>query len=123
MLEIYTMCRRSASSEYLSVKAFSEYADDIVGFQYEAVVWRFRDMMRERLQEFSLQLHPDKTRLIAFGRFAALTRKKTGLGNRIRQLPCSTHFCGKDRHGGFQIRWKSRRDHRGAKLKEIRTEL
>ncbi len=60
------------------------YADDIVvGFQYEADARRFLDMMRERLQEFALQLHPDKTRLIEFGRFAADTRKRKGLGRPV----------------------------------------
>jgi RNA-directed DNA polymerase len=48
------------------------YADDlIIGFEYERDARRFCDAMRERLREFSLSLHPEKTRLIAFGRFAA----------------------------------------------------
>jgi retron-type reverse transcriptase len=48
------------------------YADDlVVGFQHESDARRFWDAMRERLREFSLSLHPDKTRLIEFGRFAA----------------------------------------------------
>src|SRR5215210_4910604 len=50
------------------------YADDIViGFEHEADSRRFWDAMRERLREFSLTLHPDKTRLIEFGRHAAQT--------------------------------------------------
>jgi len=57
------------------------YADDIVvGFQYEADARRFWDEMRERLREFSLSLHPEKTRLIEFGRFAADNRARRGLG-------------------------------------------
>jgi hypothetical protein len=52
------------------------YADDIVvGFEHEADARRFWDAMRERLREFSLSLHPDKTRLIEFGRFAAEPRE------------------------------------------------
>ena len=48
------------------------YADDIVvGFEHEADAGRFLEEMRERLQEFALSLHPEKTRLIEFGRFAA----------------------------------------------------
>ena len=43
----------------------------VVGFEHEADARRFRDAMRARLEEFALALHPDKTRLIAFGRFAA----------------------------------------------------
>src|SRR2546421_11040556 len=59
------------------------YADDfIIGFQREAAARRFLDEMRARLQEFALTLHPDKTRLIEFGRHAAANRKQRGLGNR-----------------------------------------
>ena len=48
------------------------YADDtVIGFEHEADARRFWDAMRERLREFSLPLHPDKTRLIEFGRHAA----------------------------------------------------
>ena len=57
------------------------YADDIVvGFEHEADGRRFLEMMRERLAEFALTLHPEKTRLITFGRFAAAQRAKLGLG-------------------------------------------
>jgi len=56
------------------------YADDVVvGFQHEVDARRFWDAMRKRLEEFSLSLHPDKTRLIEFGRFAAQNRKERGL--------------------------------------------
>jgi hypothetical protein len=101
------------------------YADDIVvGFQYEADARLFWNMMRERLQEFSLQLNLDKTRLIRFGRYAALTRQKKGLGKpETFNFLGFTHICGKDRQGRFQIRRKSRIDRRRAKLKEVRNEL
>jgi RNA-directed DNA polymerase len=57
------------------------YADDIVvGFQHETDARRFWDAMRERLQEFALSLHPEKTRLIEFGRHAAANRKQRGQG-------------------------------------------
>jgi RNA-directed DNA polymerase len=69
--------RREASGDMIIVR----YADDIiVGFQYEADARRFWDAMRERLREYSLSLHPDKTRLIEFGRFAAVQRARRGLG-------------------------------------------
>jgi hypothetical protein len=55
------------------------YADDMVlGFQYQAEAERFLQDWRERLQKFGLDLHPDKTRLIEFGRFAANNRKLHG---------------------------------------------
>ncbi|MDR6434242.1 group II intron reverse transcriptase/maturase [Brucella pseudogrignonensis] len=87
--------RREATGDMIIVR----YADDIVvGFQYEADARRFRNMMRERLLEFSLQLNPDKTRLIRFGRFAALTREKKGLGKpETFNFLGFTHICGKDR--------------------------
>jgi group II intron reverse transcriptase/maturase len=60
---------------------FVRYADDfIVGVQHEGDARRFLDEMRERLREFALSLHPEKTRLIEFGRFAAERRQRRGLG-------------------------------------------
>jgi RNA-directed DNA polymerase len=52
----------------------------IVGFQHESDAQRFLNEMRERLREFTVSLHPEKTRLIEFGRFAAGRRKRRGLG-------------------------------------------
>jgi RNA-directed DNA polymerase len=57
------------------------YADDIVlGFQYKSDADRFRENLAERLKRFGLELHPDKTRRIEFGRFAEQSRKKRGEG-------------------------------------------
>ena len=70
---------REATGEMIIVR----YADDIVlGFQHEADARRFLEAMRERLGTFALTLHPDKTRLIAFGRFAAARRRSAALANR-----------------------------------------
>jgi group II intron reverse transcriptase/maturase len=100
--------RREATGDMIMVR----YADDlVVGFQHENDARRFWDAMRERLREFSLSLHPDKTRLIEFGRFAAQNCKKRGL------------ICGKSRRGDFQIQRKSRRDRMRAKLQEIKEGL
>jgi group II intron reverse transcriptase/maturase len=69
--------RRQATGDMIIVR----YADDIIiGFQHESDARRFWDAMRERMMEFSLSLHPDKTRLIRFGRFAAAQRAECGLG-------------------------------------------
>src|SRR5205085_1528395 len=69
--------RREARGDMTIVR----YADDfIVGFQHEADARRFLDAMRERLQEFALSLHPEKTRLLEFGRLAVENRKRRGLG-------------------------------------------
>ena len=57
------------------------YADDlVVGFQHRTEAERFLQEFRERLAKFGLELHPDKTRLIEFGRFAARDRKQRGEG-------------------------------------------
>ena len=64
--------RRKATGDMIMVR----YADDlVVGFQYEIDARSFWDDMRERLRAFSLTLHPEKTRLIEFGRFAAQNRE------------------------------------------------
>ena len=69
--------RREATGDMIIVR----YADDlVVGFEHESDARRFWDAMRERLQELSLSLHPDKTRLIEFGRRTATERKQRGLG-------------------------------------------
>ena len=85
---------------------------------------RFWDAMRERLREFSLSLHPDKTRLIEFGRHAAQNREKRGLGKpETFKFLGFVLICGKSRRGDFQIRRKSRRDRMRAKLREIKEGL
>src|SRR5208337_2000353 len=57
------------------------YADDIVmGFEHEGEARRFVADMRQRMEKFALSLHPDKTRLIEFGRYAAERRARRGLG-------------------------------------------
>jgi RNA-directed DNA polymerase len=101
------------------------YADDfVVGFEHEDDARRFLDAMRERLREFSLSLHPDKTRLITFGRFAAADREKRGLGKpETFDFLGFTFICGKTRRGKFQVKRKSRRDRMRAKLRMIKEEL
>jgi group II intron reverse transcriptase/maturase len=101
------------------------FADDIVaGFEHEADARRFWDAMRKRLEEFSLSLHPDKTRLIEFGRHAADRRAKRGLGKpETFQFLGFVFICGRSRKGKFQLKRKSRRDRMQAKLSEITEEL
>ena len=69
--------KREAKGDMIVVR----YADDLVfGFEHEADARRFLDAMRARLEAFALSLHPDKTRIIEFGRFAAADRAARGLG-------------------------------------------
>ena len=113
--------RRKATGDMIIVR----YADDfIVGFQHESDARRFLDEMRERLREFALSLHPEKTRLIEFGRFAAERRKRHGLGKpETFDFLGFTFICGKTRSGKFQIKRKSRGDRMRAKLREIKEQL
>ena len=89
--------RREAKGDVIIVR----YADDaIVGFEHEADARRFLEAMRERLAEFALSLHPDKTRMIEFGRFAAAERERRGLGKpETFDFLGFTHICGKSRLG------------------------
>ena len=104
---------------------FVRYADDfIVGFQHESDARRFLDEMRERLRKFALSLHPEKTRLIEFGRFAAERRQRRGLGKpETFNFLGFTFICGKTRAGKFQIKRKTRRDRLQAKLKMVQEEM
>src|ERR1700674_3592579 len=101
------------------------YADDLVaGFEHEDDARRFLDAMRGRLEEFALSLHPDKTRLVEFGRHAAANRETKGLGKpETFNFLGFTFLCGKSRRGNFLLKRKTRRDRAVAKLKEVRDEL
>jgi RNA-directed DNA polymerase len=110
--------RREATGDMIIVR----YADDIVvGFEHEADARRFLDAMRVRFEEFALSLHPDKTRLIEFGRHAAAKRKQRGLGKpETFNFLGFSFICGKSRRGSFLVKRKSRRDRTMAKLHEIK---
>ena len=103
----------------------ARYADDIVvGFEHEADAGRFLDMMRARLEELALTLHPEKTRLIEFGRRAAVRREKCGLGKpETFNFLGFTLICGKSRRGKFLLWRKSRRDRLQAKLLAVKEEM
>jgi RNA-directed DNA polymerase len=113
--------RREATGDMIVVR----YADDVVvGFEHESDARRFWDAMRERLQEFSLSLHPEKTRLIEFGRHAAARRSQRGLGKpETFNFLGFSFISGKSRRGKFLLKRKTRRDRMRAKLKEIKEEL
>jgi RNA-directed DNA polymerase len=113
--------RRNATGDMIMVR----YADDvIVGFQHDADARCFLDQLRERLREFALSLHPEKTRLIEFGRFADERRKRRGLGKpETFNFLGFTFICGTTRAGKFQLRRKTRRDRMRTKLRMIKAEL
>jgi len=113
--------RREAKGDMVIVR----YADDaIFGFESETDARRFLDAMRERLAAFALTLHPDKTRLIEFGRYAAANRERRGLSKpETFKFLGFIFICGKSRKGGFLLKRKSRGDRMRAKLKEIKEGL
>jgi RNA-directed DNA polymerase len=113
--------RHSARGEVIVVR----YADDFVmGFQYRSDVLRFRADLEARLRQFHLELHPDKTRVIEFGRFAAENRQARGVGKpETFDFLGFTHFCGRTRNGGFTV-WRRTVCRRlQVKLKELKVEL
>ncbi len=113
--------RREARGDMILVR----YADDIVvGFQQEGDACRFRTALAARLAQFALTLHPDKTRILAFGRFAAAQRRERGLPKpETFNFLGFTFICGKSKRGKFLLHRKSRRDRMRAKLKEVKAEL
>ena len=113
--------QKGAQGEVIVVR----YADDIVlGFQYLTDADRFRENLAERLRKFGLELHPDKTRRIEFGRFAEPNRKKRGEGKpETFDYLGLTHISGKDRNGNFSLKRKTIAKRMRAKLQEIKQEL
>jgi group II intron reverse transcriptase/maturase len=97
------------------------YADDfIVGFEHRAEAERFLTELTERFRKFGLELHPDKTRLLAFGRFAAERQRERGLGKpETFDFLGFTHICGKTLKGSFALVRQTMRKRLGAKLKEV----
>jgi RNA-directed DNA polymerase len=113
--------RREATGDMIIVR----YADDIVvGFHNETDARRFWDAMRQRLADYALALHPEKTRLIEFGRHAADHRTRRGLRKpETFNFLGFTFICGRSRRGKFLLHRKTRRDRMRAKLQEIKAEL
>jgi len=101
------------------------YADDIIlGFQHQAEADRFLENFRERLGRFGLELHPDKTRRIEFGRFAEQNRKRRGEGKpETFDFLGFKHISGKNRLGRFTVRRKTIRKRMGVKLREVKQQL
>jgi len=113
--------RKIARGDILMVR----FADDIVvGFQEKAEAERFWSELKERMKKFDLELHPEKTRLLEFGRYAAEQRRKRGEGKpETFNFLGFTHICGKSRKGRFLMTRQTIRKRMQAKLKAIQIEL
>ncbi len=101
------------------------YSDDfIVGFQHRHEAERFLADLHERLRGFGLELHPDKTRILEFGRFARGNRNRRGEGKpETFNFLGFTHICSQTRKGVFTVLRKTMRKRRQAKLREVYLEL
>jgi len=114
--------RRHARGHMVVVR----YADDtVVGFQHRTEALAFLSDLKERLAKFALELHPEKTRLIEFGRFAAERRAGRGEGKpETFDFLGFTHICGSKRDGkGFQLTRKTKRQRRWDTIRRIAEEL
>jgi RNA-directed DNA polymerase len=114
--------QKKATGEVMIVR----YADDaVLGFQSRSDAERFLVECRERLSKFGLELHPEKTRLIEFGMYAAERRNKRGEGKpETFDFLAFTHFCGTNRKTGqFEIFRKTIGQRMTAKLQEIAAKL
>ena len=114
-------CRGLASKEVMIIR----YADDImVGFKEKAVAERFLKELKERMEKFELELHPEKTRLLEFGRYASQDRQQRGEGApETFNFLGFTHICGKTRKGEYTVLRQTIRKRMQAKLKAVGQEL
>jgi RNA-directed DNA polymerase len=113
--------RREVKGDMIVVR----YADDlVVGFEHEAEARRFWDAMRTRFEQFSLELHGDKTRLLEFGRYAVERRQRNGQGKpQTFNFLGFTFICGRSRRGAFLLRRHTRSDRMRASLREVKDEM
>jgi len=114
--------QREAKGDVIIVR----WADDFVaGFQYEEEALRFKEALRVRLKRFSLELHPEKTRLIRFGRFARQDCER--LEGRSKPDTFNflgfTHYCGVNTNGKFRVGRVTQRKRLTAKLHEVKAAL
>jgi RNA-directed DNA polymerase len=117
-LWVHRWRRQNADGNVVVVR----YADDtVVGFELRSDAERFVDELRQRLQKFALELHPQKTRTIEFGRFAARNRKAQGRGNpETFAFLGFTHICGTNKRGSYLILRHTIRQRLREKLRQVK---
>lgn len=102
------------------------WADDfVVGFQHRRDAEQFHQELAERLAKFNLKLHPEKTRVIEFGRYAAERRKRRGQGKpETFNFLGFTHICGQRKSDGrFTVLRRTMSKRKRSKLKAVKAEL
>jgi group II intron reverse transcriptase/maturase len=104
---------------------FVRYADDsIAGFQHKNEALRFLAELQIQLRKYDLELHPEKTRVLEFGRFASEDRARRGERKpETFDFLGFTHICGKSRAGQYQLQRRTARKRMTRKLGEIKVEL
>lgn len=97
------------------------YADDfILGFQYKGEAQYYLKALRERLREYGLTLHPEKTRLLEFGRYAEKNRKERGEGKpETFDFLGFTHICSRSTKGRYWVKRITKRQKLKAKVCEV----
>jgi len=120
-LWVHQWRKKQAQGDVIVVR----FADDaLVGFEFKAEAERFWKELKERMEKFSLELHPEKTRLIEFGRHAADNRKRRGEGKPDTfNFLGFTHMCGTTKRGRFAVIRHTVRKRLQAKLREVKIEL
>jgi RNA-directed DNA polymerase len=114
--------KRHATGDVIVVR----FADDIIlGFQHKAEAERCQRDLAERFQKFRLALHPEKTRLLEFGAFAATNRRRRGEGKpETFTFLGFTHICATKRSNGmFTVLRQTHRTRMQAKLAQVKAEL
>jgi group II intron reverse transcriptase/maturase len=113
--------KKVAVGEVIAVR----YADDfVVGFEHRSEAERFLNELQQRMAKFGLELHPDKTRLIEFGRFARLRRQGRGEGEpESFTFLGFTHRCGSNSAGKFTVWRRTARQRLEAKLQQVKQTL
>jgi group II intron reverse transcriptase/maturase len=114
--------RRNAKGDVIVIR----YADDtVLGFQYKQDADALLEALGSRLSDFGLALHPDKTRLLEFGRYAQERRAKAGKGKpETFDFLGFTHYCSRARKNGwFKVERKTIAKRMRAQLQVIKTEL
>lgn len=103
----------------------TRYVDDfVVGFQYESTARAYQSALKERLNAYGLRLHPDKTRLIEFGRYANERRSKRKEGQaETFEFLGFVHICSTTRNGRFALKRHTSRKKFRNKLKQIKGKL
>ena len=113
--------RRRSRGDLIVVR----YADDIVvGFQHQAEAEKFQEELRAHFAAYGLELHPEKSRLLEFGRYAVERRARRGLGKpESFTFLGLTHMCGQARNGKFVLLRRTAKKRLRAKLKAVKQEL